>query len=54
MASIHEERIHPGLYVRREGKVDFSTLGRHGFGYRYDEIEDARIRAKGEDPWVKA
>jgi len=54
MASIHEERIHPGLYARREGNVDFSTLGEHGFGYRYDEIEDARVQAKDEDPWVKA
>jgi L-alanine-DL-glutamate epimerase-like enolase superfamily enzyme len=37
-ASIIEERIHPGLYRRREGIVDFSSLKGSGFGYRVDEI----------------
>jgi L-alanine-DL-glutamate epimerase-like enolase superfamily enzyme len=37
-ASDCEERIHPGLYRRRDGQVDLSTLGGPGFGYRVDEI----------------
>jgi hypothetical protein len=32
-ASEPEARIHPGLYQRRNGCVDLSTLDRHGFGY---------------------
>lgn len=37
-ASVVEERVHPGLYRRREGLVDLSTLSGSGFGYRVDEI----------------
>ncbi len=37
-ASRPEEAVHPGLYRRRGGKVDLSTLGASGFGYRIDEI----------------
>jgi hypothetical protein len=37
-ASVIEERVHPGLYRRREGVVDLSTLGGSGFGYRVAEI----------------
>lgn len=37
-ASIIEERVHPGLYRRREGVVDLGTLGGSGFGYRVAEI----------------
>ncbi len=37
-ASTIEERVHPGLYRRREGVVDLSTLGGSGFGYRVNEI----------------
>jgi L-alanine-DL-glutamate epimerase-like enolase superfamily enzyme len=37
-ASSAEARIHPGLYQRREGVVDLSTLKGAGFGYRLDEI----------------
>lgn len=37
-ASLAEERVHPGLYRRRGGVVDFSTLGGSGFGYRVNEI----------------
>jgi len=33
-ASIPEERVHPGVYKRRQGCVDLSTLGGPGFGYR--------------------
>jgi hypothetical protein len=38
-ASIPEEAIHPGLYRRRDGIVDLSTLRGNGFGYREDEVK---------------
>ena len=38
-ASKAEFRIHPGMYQRRNGMVDLSTLGKKGFGYRQEEIE---------------
>jgi hypothetical protein len=38
-ASEVEEKVHPGLYRRRDGNVDLSTLSGPGFGYRLDEIE---------------
>jgi L-alanine-DL-glutamate epimerase-like enolase superfamily enzyme len=37
-ASTVEARVHPGLYQRRGGCVDLSTLQGAGFGYRVDEI----------------
>ncbi len=37
-ASSAEAKIHPGLYRRQEGKVDLSTIGGAGFGYRVDEM----------------
>jgi len=37
-ASLAEEAVHPGLYRRRGGRVDLSTLGGPGLGYRLDEI----------------
>ncbi len=37
-ASDYEARIHPGLYSRRNGNIDLSTLGSFGFGYRIDEV----------------
>lgn len=37
-ASKPEAAVHPGLYQRRNGVVDFSTLRGPGFGYRLDEI----------------
>ncbi len=40
-ASGDAARIHPGLYRRRNGKISFETLGKTGFGYRYDEILDS-------------
>ena len=40
-ASLPEERVHPGLYRRRRGEVDLSTIGGPGFGYRVSEIERA-------------
>jgi len=38
-ASLAEERVHPGLYRRREGRVDLSSLRGAGFGYRLAEID---------------
>ena len=37
-ASRLESTVHPGLYQRRGGEVDLSTLGGSGFGYRLKEI----------------
>ncbi len=37
-ASQAEAAVHPGLYRRRNGQVDLSTLRGPGFGYRVDEI----------------
>jgi L-alanine-DL-glutamate epimerase-like enolase superfamily enzyme len=38
-ASAAEEAVHPGLYRRRNGQVDLSTISGPGFGYRLDEIK---------------
>jgi L-alanine-DL-glutamate epimerase-like enolase superfamily enzyme len=38
-ASLPEEAVHPGLYRRRNGRVDLSTLTGPGFGYRLTEID---------------
>lgn len=37
-ASKPEESIHPGLYKRRNGSVDLSSIKGPGFGYRISEI----------------
>ncbi len=37
-ASRPEEAVHPGLYRRRQGMVDLSTISGPGFGYRLAEI----------------
>lgn len=37
-ASLPEEAVHPGLYRRRAGLVDLSTIRGPGFGYRLGEI----------------
>jgi L-alanine-DL-glutamate epimerase-like enolase superfamily enzyme len=37
-ASAAEARVHPGLYTRRGGVLDLSTIAGPGFGYRLDEI----------------
>ncbi|MGI8602138.1 MAG: enolase C-terminal domain-like protein [Verrucomicrobiales bacterium] len=34
-----EEKIHPGIYRRRNGVLDLSSLGDTGFGYRTSEME---------------
>ena len=38
-ASVREARVHPGLYIRREGRLDLSTIRGPGLGYRMEEIE---------------
>ena len=38
-ASAPEEAVHPGLYRRRGGVLDLSSLDGAGFGYRVDEID---------------
>lgn len=38
-ASSQEERVHPGIYRRRNGVVDLSSISGTGFGYRLAEIE---------------
>ena len=38
-ASNPEAKVHPELYRRRNGSVDFSTLRGPGFGYRLAEIQ---------------
>ena len=37
-ASLPEAEIHPGLYRRRDGAVDLSSIRGPGFGYRVEEI----------------
>jgi len=37
-ASLPEAAVHPGLYQRRNGMLDLSTLSGPGFGYRLDEV----------------
>ncbi|MFQ6036652.1 MAG: enolase C-terminal domain-like protein, partial [Sedimentisphaerales bacterium] len=38
-ASVPEEAVHPGLYKRRNGQVDLSSVAGPGFGYRLNEIK---------------
>jgi L-alanine-DL-glutamate epimerase-like enolase superfamily enzyme len=40
-ASAAEAQVHPGLYQRRGGQVDLSTIRGSGFGYRLEEIKRA-------------
>jgi len=40
-ASRAEAIVHPGLYERRGGEVDLSSLRGAGFGYRHEEIQRA-------------
>lgn len=37
-ASAPEAKVHPGLYQRRNGTVDLSTVSGSGFGYRINEM----------------
>jgi L-alanine-DL-glutamate epimerase-like enolase superfamily enzyme len=38
-ASLPEAAVHPGLYVRRNGMIDLSSIQGPGLGYRIQEIE---------------
>lgn len=38
-ASRPEARVHPGLYQRRAGEIDLSSIRGPGFGYRIEEID---------------
>jgi L-alanine-DL-glutamate epimerase-like enolase superfamily enzyme len=38
-ASAAEAKVHPGLYRRKDGCVDFSTVTGPGFGYRLSQID---------------
>jgi len=38
-ASLPEEAVHPGLYRRKNGVLDSSTLGKKGFGYEHGQIQ---------------
>ena len=38
-ASSAQAKIHPGIYQRREGQLDLSTISGPGFGYRIAEID---------------
>ncbi len=40
-ASTPEAKVHPGLYQRRQGNIDLSSIRGAGFGYRLEEIERA-------------
>jgi len=45
-ASVAEAKVHPGLYRRREGQVDLSTISGPGFGYRIEEIDSPPCQEK--------
>jgi hypothetical protein len=38
-ASLPEAAVHPGIYVRRDGQLDLSSLRGTGFGYRVSEMK---------------
>ncbi len=38
-ASRAEAAVHPGIYQRRDGKIDLSTIRGPGFGYRVEEMK---------------
>ena len=40
-ASLPEEQVHPGLFKRRNGILDLSSIQGAGFGYRLSEIQRA-------------
>jgi len=37
-ASLAEEKVHPGLYRRRDGSVNLTTISGLGFGYRLEDV----------------
>jgi hypothetical protein len=47
-ASKPEAEVHPGLYQRRTGVIDLSTVRGSGFGYRLNEIRRKLSNASAE------
>lgn len=47
-ASLPEAEVHPGLYARRGGELDLSTLGGSGFGYGLDGMRRQLPEAAGQ------
>lgn len=45
-ASRIEQAVHPGLYQRRHGMIDLSTIGGSGFGYRLDAMSPRQMQAQ--------
>ena len=37
-ASLAEAKVHPGLYRRKDGKLNLASVRGSGFGYRLEEI----------------
>ncbi len=38
-ASLPETAVHPGLYQRRQGRINLTTLNGPGFGYKIEQIQ---------------
>jgi L-alanine-DL-glutamate epimerase-like enolase superfamily enzyme len=51
-ASRPESVVHPGLYRRRDGVLDLSTLSGPGFGYRLDAIQRELPAPAAECHWI--
>ncbi len=51
-ASAPETKVHPGLYERRKGNIDWSSLKGSGFGMRVDEIERKLPDPAGSWAWT--
>jgi L-alanine-DL-glutamate epimerase-like enolase superfamily enzyme len=49
-ASLPEAAVHPGLFRRTNGRLDLSSVGGPGMGYRIDEIE----RRLPEPAWAES
>jgi hypothetical protein len=47
-ASLPEAAVHPGMYRRRNGQVDLSSIRGPGFGYRLEEIKRTLPVAAGD------
>lgn len=47
-ASLPEARIHPGIYTRRAGHIDLSTIQGPGFGYQLDKIQRTMPLSTGQ------
>jgi len=52
-ASWQEERIHPGLFSRKDGTLNLTSISGNGLGYRLKEIEQMNIEAKEPEKWKK-